>query len=127
MTNEKDDARRDSPCFGAHGDLPRPATGPSEGSDDGKQEPDMVCEHGTAMDVHCCNCHSGFIFDVNHVCEVSKTDWIRRYMQRFQDVAGLTEAQAFACATAEAFEVLADGFEDDPEGAADMEMSYWSD
>lgn len=26
---------------------------------------DMVCEHGTAMDVHCCNCHSGFLFDIN--------------------------------------------------------------
>ena len=23
-----------------------------------------VCEHGTAMDVHCCGCHSGFLFDV---------------------------------------------------------------
>ena len=29
---------------------------------------DMVCEHGTAMDVHCCNCHSGFIFDKDHEC-----------------------------------------------------------
>lgn len=26
---------------------------------------DVTCEHGTAMDVHCCNCHSGFLFDVN--------------------------------------------------------------
>lgn len=25
---------------------------------------DAVCEHGTAMDVHCCGCHSGFLFDV---------------------------------------------------------------
>jgi hypothetical protein len=24
---------------------------------------DTVCEHGTAMDVHCCGCHSGFLFD----------------------------------------------------------------
>lgn len=29
---------------------------------------DWVCEHGTAMDVHCCNCHSGFIFDRWHEC-----------------------------------------------------------
>jgi hypothetical protein len=29
---------------------------------------DHVCEHGTAMDVHCCNCHSGFIFDRDHEC-----------------------------------------------------------
>jgi hypothetical protein len=26
---------------------------------------DWVCEHGTACDVHCCNCHSGFLFDVD--------------------------------------------------------------
>ena len=24
---------------------------------------DVVCEHGTAVDVHCCGCHSGFLFD----------------------------------------------------------------
>jgi co-chaperonin GroES (HSP10) len=24
-----------------------------------------ACEHGTALDVHCCNCHSGFLFDVD--------------------------------------------------------------
>lgn len=29
---------------------------------------DAVCEHGVAMDVHCCNCHTGFIFDVTHEC-----------------------------------------------------------
>jgi hypothetical protein len=29
---------------------------------------DMVCEHGTAADVHCCNCHSGFLFDIDS-CE----------------------------------------------------------
>lgn len=27
-----------------------------------------ACEHGTAWDVHCCNCHSGFIFDLDHEC-----------------------------------------------------------
>ena len=26
---------------------------------------DYVCEHGTAVDVHCCGCHSGFLFDVD--------------------------------------------------------------
>ncbi len=31
-------------------------------------EHDHVCKHGTAMDVHCCNCHSGFIFDYRHEC-----------------------------------------------------------
>jgi hypothetical protein len=30
--------------------------------------PDVVCEHGTALDVHCCNCHSGFIFNKDHEC-----------------------------------------------------------
>jgi len=25
---------------------------------------DAVCEHGVAMDVHCCGCHSGFLFDI---------------------------------------------------------------
>lgn len=29
---------------------------------------DMVCEHGMAADVHCCHCHSGFIFDKDHEC-----------------------------------------------------------
>lgn len=27
--------------------------------------PDSVCEHGTALDVHCCNCHGGFLFDAS--------------------------------------------------------------
>lgn len=31
---------------------------------------DWVCEHGTAMDVHCCYCHNGFIFEDDHVCQV---------------------------------------------------------
>jgi hypothetical protein len=31
---------------------------------------EWTCEHGTAMDVHCCNCHSGFLFDIDAcVCE----------------------------------------------------------
>jgi len=24
---------------------------------------DKTCEHGVALDVHCCGCHSGFLFD----------------------------------------------------------------
>jgi hypothetical protein len=28
-------------------------------------EGDAVCDHGTAVDVHCCNCHSGFLFDAD--------------------------------------------------------------
>jgi hypothetical protein len=26
---------------------------------------ELVCQHGTASDVHCCNCHSGFLFDAS--------------------------------------------------------------
>jgi hypothetical protein len=30
---------------------------------------DATCKHGTAMDVHCCGCHSGFLFDIaNCLC-----------------------------------------------------------
>jgi hypothetical protein len=37
---------------------------------DGIPPEDAVCEHGTAMDVHCCNCHGGFLFDsASCVCE----------------------------------------------------------
>lgn len=34
---------------------------------------DVVCvAHGTAIDVHCCHCHSGFIFDLEHECPDAK-------------------------------------------------------
>lgn len=23
---------------------------------------DLLCEHGVAIDIHCCNCHNGFAF-----------------------------------------------------------------
>lgn len=29
---------------------------------------DPRCAHGTALDVHCCHCHSGFQFDPDHEC-----------------------------------------------------------
>jgi hypothetical protein len=51
--------------------------------------------------------------------------WLARYRRRFEEVAGLTAVQSAACANAESFDVLSEGFEDDPEGAADEEMSYW--
>lgn len=32
-------------------------------------EPEPTCKHGAAWDVHCCGCHSGFLFDTsNCVC-----------------------------------------------------------
>jgi hypothetical protein len=34
---------------------------------------DEVCEHGTAMDVHCCGCHSGFLFSLEE-CTCLATD-----------------------------------------------------
>lgn len=34
---------------------------------------DVTCQHGTAMDVHCCHCHSGFIFDPDHECPPRET------------------------------------------------------
>jgi hypothetical protein len=40
------------------------------------EPPHIVCEHGTAMDVHCCNCHSGFVFDMAHECPPSMDDAI---------------------------------------------------
>ena len=58
---------------------------------------------------------------------MSRDEWLRRYKARFVN-AGLTTEQAEDCANAESFECLSSGgFEDDPEGAADEEMSYWSD
>ena len=36
---------------------------------------EMVCEHGTAMDVHCCNCHGGFLFDSSQcVCVLEDSE-----------------------------------------------------
>lgn len=56
---------------------------------------------------------------------LTQDEWLRRYKQRFIDRADLTETQAQACSEAESFETLSEFFEDDPEGAADEEMSYW--
>lgn len=52
-------------------------------------------------------------------------EWLRRYQQRLIDQAGISSELAAQFAQAESFDVLSDGFEDDPEGAADSEMSYW--
>lgn len=57
---------------------------------------------------------------------MEKEEWLARYKQRFIEQAGLTDRQAQACAEAETFEVLSEMFADDPEDAADEEMSYWS-
>lgn len=57
--------------------------------------------------------------------KMNQDEWLDRYTRRIMAVSGLSEQQARRCAEAETFEVLSDGFEDDPEAAADMEMSYW--
>lgn len=56
---------------------------------------------------------------------MTEREWLDRYKRRFIERAELTEGQASACAAAETFAVLSEGFDDDPEGAADEEMSYW--
>lgn len=56
---------------------------------------------------------------------IPRDEWLKRYAQRIMDVAGVDRDFARASSEAEAFEILSDGYEDDPEGAADMEMSYW--
>jgi hypothetical protein len=50
------------------------------------EQGDWVCQHGTAMDVHCCGCHSGFLFDIqNCTCGTPDTDFrmprtLKKYM-----------------------------------------------
>ena len=36
---------------------------PPERATAAENQPDPTCEHGVAWDVHCCGCHSGFLFD----------------------------------------------------------------
>lgn len=47
---------------------------PPDGTAQLDDQGDHVCQHGVAMDVHCCNCHSGFLFDYQHVCEPELPD-----------------------------------------------------
>ncbi len=54
-------------------------------------------------------------------------DWLLRYEKRLIEVSNLTPAQAFECSHAVPFLELSEGFEDDPESAADEEMGYWTD
>ena len=70
---------------------------------------------------------AGDVPDSRAAHTVPPAEWLERYKRRLIAVAGITERHAEQAARAEAFEVLSDGFVDDPEGAADSEMSYWSD
>lgn len=51
-------------------------------------------------------------------------DWHKKYMARMIDRAGLSEEQAKYALDAGMGEY---DYSDSPEGAADMEMSYWGD
>jgi hypothetical protein len=53
---------------------------------------------------------------------IPEEEWMRRLRARFIQRAG---DGADAVADAVTFAEWSDGFEDDPEGAADEEMSYW--
>lgn len=44
-----------------------------ESKPDDPFDSDVVCQHGTAADVHCCNYHHGFLFDTNE-CECELID-----------------------------------------------------
>ncbi|WP_232436621.1 hypothetical protein [Burkholderia ubonensis] len=58
---------------------------------------------------------------------ITESAWLRRCAARFVRRGNVDQHIADSYAIA-AFENAADfGFENDPEGAADCEMSYWSD
>ncbi len=56
---------------------------------------------------------------------IDRDEWLRRYKRRFIERAKVTEAQANALAETESFTVLSEDYKNDPEGAADEEMTYW--
>lgn len=59
---------------------------------------------------------------------MTEEEWRDRYAKRIAEQAGWPEKSARKFAKdALPFTELSEGYEDDPEGAADMEMSYWSD
>lgn len=56
---------------------------------------------------------------------LTESEWLRKYNQRLKDRADYPgdASEDFGIP----FDELSAGFEDDPEGAADEEMSYWED
>jgi len=56
---------------------------------------------------------------------MSREEWLKRYKQEFIDAAKLTDEEAQSCVDALTFEEASNGYENDPEGAAQLEMSYW--
>ena len=57
---------------------------------------------------------------------MTESEWRQRYRQAFVD-AGVSYEEAMGYAYASDYEDASRGFEEDPEGAAQMEMSYWED
>lgn len=58
---------------------------------------------------------------------MTQAEWFERFKRRLMQQADMPDDLAQKHVDALAFADASDGFEDDPEGAADMEMSYWSD
>ena len=56
---------------------------------------------------------------------MKQEEWLKRYAARIVAVTRVPQDFADKSAQAVSFEELSEGFEDDPEGAADEEMSYW--
>ena len=61
---------------------------------------------------------------MSEIIKIEQAEWLRRYRQQFIN-RGVDEKAADGVASCDTFEALSHYFEDDPEGAADMEMSYW--
>ena len=57
---------------------------------------------------------------------MTEQEWLERYQRRFIERAEVSASIAAEFAKAESFAVLSEFYEDDPEGAADEEMSCWS-
>lgn len=57
---------------------------------------------------------------------MTNEEWLERYAQRIVTQARFSVEEAREIANANPIEDLNDGYEDDPEGAADEEMSCWS-
>lgn len=57
---------------------------------------------------------------------IPEAEWMDRLRKRFAERAAMSDEGVRAVSDACTFEEWSDGFEDDPEGAADEEMSYWA-
>lgn len=56
---------------------------------------------------------------------MNKQEWLQRYKQEFMNAAHLSDEEAQSCVDGATFEEQSRDYEDDPEGAAQLEMSYW--